>query len=506
MSLKILMDPIYSGLLTGCSSAYKCKTLIQHARKQGRDWFFYWLVPPNLSEAEKAWLPTDPNVRYIEYPYLKDRMREYSLFRKELDQILAFNGDFWDFDVLFTSRTSMVPVARSVMSSPRQKGLGHKLKKVMVFEEMIVLDTRPTVAKSDVLAQELMTLSGYLASDVTYLVTEKEQREIVQTARQYFAPSRVLEMQKKFTRISQLDTPPPQMKHEKFRFVKGARPMCLTFSGRMEKSASNLHEVFDVMDKQWIMKGDLQLKTLICTVSQATPLPPPKHTEVRIASREQFWQAAREEMDVMLVLHRDAEFSLSMVEPMIFGVPLIIIDQDWSRSVWGDQYPFYAKGFTEAYGLVQAFYDDYEAMYAKFAFWLMGVFAPRCLPGGDLSVSLYEKATEFLAAHEEFLEHEVAFEGTDKNFASLFRNRKDNAIFQKFVQKALEKGEFVMFDLIREMGKDGDFELMQRKTEAGDRDARRIVFSTPFNEWRLMLKAYYGFRDASPALGHLRRK
>jgi len=155
---------------------------------------------------------------------------------------------------------------------------------------------------------------------------------------------------------------------------------------------------------------------------------------------------------------------------------------------------------------VQAFYDDYEAMYAKFALWLMGVFAPRCLPGGDLSVSLYEKATEFLAAHEEFLEHEVAFEGTDKNFASLFRNRKDNAIFQKFVQKALEKGEFVMFDLIREMGKDGDFELMQRKTEAGDRDARRIVFSTPFNEWRLMLKAYYGFQDASPALGHLRRK
>ena len=62
MSLKILMDPIYSGLLTGCSSAYKCKTLIQHARKQGRDWFFYWLVPPNLSEAEKAWLPTDPEV------------------------------------------------------------------------------------------------------------------------------------------------------------------------------------------------------------------------------------------------------------------------------------------------------------------------------------------------------------------------------------------------------------------------------------------------------------
>lgn len=500
MSLKVLMDPVYSGLLTGCSSAYKCKTLVDLALSEHPNWFFYWLVPPDLSEEEKAWLPDHPNIAYVEYPYIKDRMREYSLFRKEMDQILGFNGSHWDFDVLLTSRTSQVPTARSVMSSPRQKTTGYKLKKVMIFEEMIVLDHRTTVAKSDVLAQELLTLSGYLCSDVTYLVTEKEQRGIVDTARQYFAPSQVMQMIKKFQRVSQLDTGMPRVKEPQFHFKKGERPMCLTFAGRMERSAANLEEVFELMDKQWIMKGSMQLKTLICTVSTVTPLPPPKHTEVRVASRAAFWKAAQEEMDVMLVLHRDAEFSLSMVEPMVFGVPLIIIDQDWSRSVWGEAYPFYAKGFTEAYGLVQAFYDDYESMYALFEKWLLTVFYKRCLPGGDLAISMYDKMHEFLGLHEQYLEVE--------GFPELYAGRKDNELFVKFAEKAKAKakGEIVMFDLIREMGSDGDFEMLQRKTEDGDRDKRRITFSTPFNEWRLMLKAFHNFEDASTQVGHMRRK
>lgn len=498
MSLKVLIDPIYSAQLTGCSSAFKCKTLIETALKRGKnDWFFYWLVPPELKDEEKAWLPDHPNVRYIEYPYLKDRMREYSLFRKELDEILAFNGSYWDFDVLWTSRTSMVPVARSVMASPRQKAHGQKLKPVLIFEEMIILDTRPTVAKSDVLAQELLTLSGYLAADKTYLVTRKEQDEIVQTARSYFAPSRVIEMVRKFERISQLDLRPAVLKEDKFRFRKGERPMCLTFSGRMEKVSANLYEVFEIMDKQWIMKGDANLKTLICTVSQATPLTPPEHVEVRQASREEFWRAAREEMDVMLVLHKGAEFSLSLVEPMVLGVPLILIDQPWTRSIWGDKYPFYVNGITEAYGVVKAFYDDYDAMYARFAEWHQNEFAPRLLPGGDQAVSLYDAAINFLEKHERWVKDPAGL-------GALFVARRDNPMFQKVVAKALERKDLVLYDVIRELASEGEFEILGQKTKEGDRDKRRIVFSTPFHEWKLMLKTFYGFEDASTEVGHLK--
>ena len=115
MSMKILFDPIYSGQLTGCSTAFKCKTLVETAlhRNKRDDFFFYWMVPPSLSEEEQAWLPQHPNVTYIEFPYLKDRMREYMMFRAELDEVLAFNGTHWDFDVLFTSRTALVPLSHA---------------------------------------------------------------------------------------------------------------------------------------------------------------------------------------------------------------------------------------------------------------------------------------------------------------------------------------------------------------------------------------------------------
>ena len=60
-------------------------------------------------------------------------------------------------------------------------------------------------------------------------------------------------------------------------------------------------------------------------------------------------------------------------------------------------------------------------------------------------------------------------------------------------------------ELIEELGKEGEFDILQQKVQPGDRDKRRIVFSTPFNEWRLMLKHFYGFEDASATVGHMRR-
>ena len=218
MGLKILFDPIYSGQLAGCSTTLGASRWWNPRCTATNEMISLstgWCRRTSPKKSRRGYYH-DPNVTYVEFPYLKDRMREYLMFRAELDEVLAFNGTHWDFDVLFTSRTALVPLSRAVMSSPRQKGLGHKLKKIMVFEEMIVLDTRPTVAKSDVPAQELMTLSGYLASDVTYLVTEKEQREMVEMARRYLAPSKVIEMISRFQRISQLDTGPARLKEEKF--------------------------------------------------------------------------------------------------------------------------------------------------------------------------------------------------------------------------------------------------------------------------------------------------
>jgi hypothetical protein len=185
MSLKILFDPIYSGHLDRCSTAFKYRSIVEHNLAQGReDWFYYWVIPPRdtLTEEELAWLPQAPQIRYLEVVNLEDRMREYMRFTRDLDFIYGFNGDYWDWDVVVTVRTSQIANMRAVMSSPRQVTIGRKLKKVICLEEMLIIDRKKTVAKSDIPAQELLTVAGYLCADLTLVAGKADLDDMNHTA------------------------------------------------------------------------------------------------------------------------------------------------------------------------------------------------------------------------------------------------------------------------------------------------------------------------------------
>ena len=223
--MKILLDPIYSNPLPTCSTAYKCRAIVELAAERGKtDWFFYWPIPASASAEERAWLPQTANVRYLEVPVHKDRVREYLRYHTDLDRLQAFNGELWDFDVLWTVRSSMVANARAVMASPRQKALGRRLKKVILCEEMIMLRHKASIPLSDVEAQELLTLSGYLASDVVFIATQKERHAIAEIARKYFSPSRVREILEKLHHVVALTLREPEAKAEVHRF-RGVPPV-----------------------------------------------------------------------------------------------------------------------------------------------------------------------------------------------------------------------------------------------------------------------------------------
>ena len=52
------------------------------------------------------------------------------------------------------------------------------------------------------------------------------------------------------------------------------------------------------------------------------------------------------------------------------------------------------------------------------------------------------------------------------------------------------------------MAKDGKLETLADKLKDGDRDSRRIVFGTDWNDFRLMFKIFAGAQDR-PGLGEL---
>lgn len=492
MSLKILLDPIYSNPLPSCSTAFKCKAIVEAAHAHGRDdWFFYWIVRPDLTDAEREWLPQTPNVRYLPLFSYKDRLREYLRFPDALDQIIAFNGDVWDYDVLWTVRSEQIPTMRAVMSAPRQNATGRKLKKIVACEEMILLDYKDSIALSDIPAQELMTVSGYLAADMVTIQTRKERSAIIHRARQYLSPSKVMELNSRLREVvpmtqTEMETKPPEVQPD------GKRPFCLGFAGRVEKVAASLEDLYKAMEYGWIMPGDTAFRVVMCTQSKSWTLSPPPFVDIRRATREQFWTACRTEMDVQLIMHRDGEFGLSLIEPMMLGVPQIIVDKPWAHEIWGKEYPFFAQGFDEVLGIVRAFQEDYAGMYAKWHHW-RNTYWREAITTGRYSVNMHENLYRFC------LEHEERLDGPETR--DLFKDRKNNPHFQKLLEQAHKMGDFTLFDLIR--ATDG-IDAFKEKLAPNDRDTRRLVFSTPWHEMRLMLK-HEGFVDASVETGHLRR-
>ena len=62
-----------------------------------------------------------------------------------------------------------------------------------------------------------------------------------------------------------------------------------------------------------------------------------------------------------------------------------------------------------------------------------------------------------------------------------------------------------VFDGIRQLADEGLLEALDRKLEPDDRNSRRITFSTDWNDYRLILKNFYGFVDSGVETGALRR-
>jgi hypothetical protein len=491
MSLKVLLDPIYSARPSNCSSAFKCRRLIEHTLAKRDDIFFYWMIPDwELDDIDKDWFPKHPNIRYIEFPYHKDRMREYLRYPDELDKIQAFNGDFWDFDFVFTSRTAQIPNTKLVMTAPRQKKQAkNPLKVVACFEEMIVMSSRPTVAKSDDLIQDMATINGYLASDVTYLQTEKEVKEIMTIARQYYSPATLKRLRSKFELVTPMPFREVCQKESKFRY-DGKREFCLAYAGRMEKVSANLKDLYRVMGTQHAFGGE-SVKLLICTVTPSISFAPPSVTEYRVASREEFWRSAKEDMDVLLSLHYESEFSLTRFEPVMFGVPVVIIDRKWSRTLFGDHYPFYVQNMAEACAMITRIRADYDKYYDLFVEWQTTHFAPMFRPGGVFGTDMFARTFELMEQQEQNVLNVVRTDMKDRPALYALVDQIEDAAGGK---------PFVLFEILRKLGSEGKLDMLHQKTKDGDRDRRRLSFSTPWNEIRAVL-LFRGWVDASTTVG-----
>jgi len=496
MSLRILLDPVLTAQEPSrCSTYIQYVTLMTRVLENRRDVFFYWPVPDWVAEADMAWLPKHPNVAYLRIPQHKDRTKEYVTLRPEMDRLLAFNGSHWDFDVLITVRTGLVPLMKLVMTSPKQRTMAW-CKEVWLTEEMPLMTWKPTVAVMHPGVQDLWTLSGYLGAERVYIAAYHEKDKILQSARQWLAPSRVREIDAKIHPMVPSQLVKFQLKDPKFFFVPGGeQPFCVAYVGRLGASGSNLDKVYRAMTNQWIIRGGNRVRLLVLTVSTGGTARPPDHIELQRAPREEFWRISREEMHCMLCLYPDAQFSLSITEPMTFGVPVILLRKKWSETLFGKDYPFLVDSEMEAYGMLKALYEDYAGMYERFRKWQQEFFVPVFTRrfNEDLLYTMVQ-------ADIERYDRE-----TLPKFAEVSEGRRENEVVTAILKHVGTRQELVILEELKALAKAGVLRNLQAKLEVSDRDRRGLVWATGWNDYRLILKAYYGWEDASPVVGHLRR-
>ena len=267
--MKILIDVVVTSADPAkCSSNIQFLTFVKRTLAARDDVFFYWLIPEWIKpeDFEKTY-PHDPRVKYLPVPQHRDRTKEYMTLSKPLDQAVAFNGDLWDFDVLLTMRTGMVPAMRLLMNSPRHAKL-FWLKQVWLIEEMPLMDFKPTVMTINADVQDVYTLSGYLAADRVYILSYHEKQAIMQTARRFLTPSNVMKIGGKIKSVITGQFSDYRLKPaSEFPDPDHGKPFCIAHSGRMEM-ANNIEVINDVMVKHFVMKG-AKVRLLVTTVSDA---------------------------------------------------------------------------------------------------------------------------------------------------------------------------------------------------------------------------------------------
>lgn len=491
--MKVLFDPIYTNDPRFCSNCYKMQQAAKYLLEKRDDVFITFLLPSNDDGSnwtvEYDWLLKHPRLSYETIPTSSDRMKEYYRFSDEYRKKVAFFGEHWDHDMVVTSRISGVPLIKTNMTAMRANR--PLAKQVVTIEDMPILNFKKCVAQTQPDVQDLQHVTGYLAADANWFMSFWEKDAMLRVARGILAPSKVMELAKK-----SFDASPIQVEGVSFKkpadvksTAKRTKPFTVGYTQRFEAIHRRSNDVMEIFEKQWVFRGGKHKMRFISTSNSKGGAATKDNDFIEFLRppREEFWRIMREEVDVIIVLSIDDAYPLSLIEPLLNGTPVALLRAPYAEATVGKDYPFFVSNEVEAYGVVKAFFDDYEGQYEKFRLWSESCYGPLMFARNKLwwPPLLLEQLNRL-----------------EKTQAKLLGGAsKTNSVIDLLVQKAGD--EFVLFDAIRELKKDG--EIRHLADSIGKEAATAMSFTISWNEQRLRLIHHHGFKDASTATGHFKR-
>lgn len=468
--------------------------------------FFYYLYPVDGAfmggwDTDDSWMIKDPRVEYIPLPTCTDRLREYFTFSKELDDIVAFNGTHWDWDIIVTARIPQVPRYKFGGSDSSGVKAHTVMRRIITVDDMSMISTRMFVTLLHEDIQEMMTINGYLTADKNYLFSYWTPKDVMQQAKLWLSPAKLMQLGKKVLPSSPVNVDSLVKKGKAFLEDTKAKklPFTIVYTQRLESTHRNADVVLDTMLNRWILDGGKEKFRLMVTSNSKSAgggIEMGKYEDViefYRPPRDEFWRIMKEETHAVLVMSLEDDYPLSLLEPLFLGVPVVVLKAPYSVSTLGADYPFFISNGTQAYGILKDMQSNYIKYYAVFDKWLRESFWPM----------LQERNKDYLPL---LLEKDLkTFE--DEKFAFMEKGyRKGNTLLQLVAESAGD--EIVLSpELLDQMSKD---KILRNGTSLRVNSERRfsgrLSFSESFNSWRVCLSHHYGFEDASVKVGHLRRK
>lgn len=485
--MKILVDTIYTQDPSRCASAYKMRKVVSHLLETIPDAFFYWRIPKGLSDAKKKWLPESTRIMYLEREFFVDRHKEYHYVREEWNNDLMFRGKFWDIDLVLTNRSTLVSLMRAQMYRPGHRTLEWS-RTIVVFEDMPVMTFKPSIPIGHEESQDVLTISGYMASDAVAISSYWERKCILDTAKRYFSIASVKKLSERLHEASIITVDKVYFKSREFILDK-SKPFTIGFAGRMILG-HDFDSIFAIMEKHWIYRAgyDRPVECVISTISKSTArVDVPSFVSLRRLGREDFWDMMKNVVHVGIVMSRTEGMSLSVLEPLLLGTPYVIKREVWSVSSFGEDYPFLVSNWKEGYDIIRRFYNDYATEYKKFVEWSRSKFLPLLLERNKVThMSVVDTVLKTYRGNLERHHNKVR------------ANNKD--LYGLLLDRANTLPEVNLQEVFNDLEREGVVDHLGSKMR--NNESKNLSFSTNFNEFRLALGAY-GYKDASTEPGHL---
>lgn len=496
--MKVFLDPITTAAVHKCSCHYKFQQIMAHMLSVRDDVFFYYALPDSFPGFESASWEVDeskllqhPNIKYVRVPAFRDRYKEYVFPTESLQQTLLSCGVCWDIDVVITARTALVPFIRqwiNHMQAPRTWDTS-----VIVIDGFPQMQFKPYAFQLHPQSMAFQTILGYLSADASYVFTPYETKEILIEAKNLLSPAMQLRLKNVLRdaqpiKFDSIKTKEPSVLESVY---KKEKPLTIGYVQRIE-NRRNYVEVFEAMRAKWVLnKKSWPVECVVTTVSERVEGIDMSFISVTKATREQFYSMLDDRIDIILNMSADEGFSLSTMEPLVRGVPIILAREKWSLALVGDKYPFFVSNAAEAYALVKRFHNDYKAQYDIFAAWLRDTFKPEIERRNESS--LYLSVEKDIQRHQEAVAMRYKAGGVSiTEVAGIFAKNCGEEIHLREEAKALVKQKKLRLDM-------NSVEVPEAYVKTS------LAFTSPLRNYRNDLIHHYGYRDASPEPGHLKK-